>query len=233
MDKICRGQVWYIQMNDGAVGSEMKVGRPVVIVSSQERCERCERCGLVQGVYMTTVEKTYDNYVELFTPRRKSWAICDQIVTLDKSRLTTYMCKLTSDEMGRIEETICKVLGLNVESESGSDDELIRLRLENDLLKRTYQKAVEMLAEFKFVKDAPKVPEKKVEESTETPKVKVNVNTATWKELVDGVGISKTAALSVTGTRKRIGGFKRLEDLLKCDRFTLTHLNRYREMLEV
>lgn len=69
--------------------------------------------------------------------------------------------------------------------------------------------------------------------SVEPKKEKVNVNTASAKEISDKSGLSLNVAYGVTGYRKTNGSYKSLEDLLKAPRFTKHHLEKYRDMLGV
>lgn len=63
---------------------------------------------------------------------------------------------------------------------------------------------------------------------------KVNVNTATAKEIAEFTGMNLTVAYSICGTRKRENiRFEKLEDLLVCKRFEKSHLEKYRDVLEV
>ena len=69
-------------------------------------------------------------------------------------------------------------------------------------------------------------------EAPATP-TKVNVNTASAKEIAEKTGMSMTVAYGIVGKRKREGAYKNLEDLLNPPRFTQNHLDRYRDNLEV
>lgn len=63
---------------------------------------------------------------------------------------------------------------------------------------------------------------------------KVNVNTATAKEIAEFTGMNLTVAYSICGTRNRSGvRFEKLEDLLICERFKESHLKKYGDMLEI
>ena len=253
--KIERGQVWYIQENN-AVGSEEKVGRPVVIVSSKRGCSTSS---VLNGVYTTTSWRTGSINVELKSLNRKSYAMCNQIVTLDKKRLTTKLGKVSDVELQAIDAALVEALGLD----NGANDELREkveeLEFEIAIHKRLYEKAIDRLAEYKFTKDTPKIPEKSMVEEKKFPEVeldlselqkkfsvhdaknklkiekveRVNVNTASAKEIAAKTGMSLTVAYSITGTRKEIGPFETLNDLLLCDRFKQSHLDRFGELLEV
>ncbi len=62
---------------------------------------------------------------------------------------------------------------------------------------------------------------------------KVNINTASAQELCDKLGLSKTVCFSITGTRKRNGPYKAVEDLLNVPKFTKNHFERYWDKVEV
>lgn len=67
----------------------------------------------------------------------------------------------------------------------------------------------------------------------EPVKPKVNINTATAEEIHERTGLSKTVCFSITGTRKRNGLFKSLDELAKVPRFGTGCMRKYRDMLEV
>lgn len=87
----------------------------------------------------------------------------------------------------------------------------------------------------------PRKPRKKKEPAPEQvtlveepPKPKkINVNTATAKELADLVGMSPTVAYCVTGYRKKHGDYKSLEELVNVQRFSEGMLAKYRDKMEV
>ena len=89
-NEIKRGEVWYLKFND-SVGFEESVGRPAVVVSSEEGLGTTP---IIQVVYMTTTPKKGGSVVELFTPKKRSWALCNQIVSVDRSRFLSYLCTL-------------------------------------------------------------------------------------------------------------------------------------------
>ena len=62
---------------------------------------------------------------------------------------------------------------------------------------------------------------------------KVNVNTATAKEICEVTGIYMSMAYSITGYRNKNGRFKSLNDLLNIPRFGETCLKRYGDKMEV
>lgn len=172
-----RGQVWYETYN-GSMGSEMAVGRPIVIVSSDEGNTSSS---VVTALYMSTTPKNIGVTVEVYSTHKRSWVLCQQVATLDKRRLTGYMCTLTESEMLRVELGLRKALGLPSGDDAFSEkiEELEKrvsdlsdllgeakqknseLELELAIQKRLYEKALDKIVEQRFEKDTatPKEPE--------------------------------------------------------------------------
>ena len=76
--------------------------------------------------------------------------------------------------------------------------------------------------------DPPQIPE----ETDEEPK-KINVNTASAKEIAEFLGISENQAMCITGKRKREGLFTSLEQIIHPKRFSAGTLEKYRDKLEI
>ncbi len=136
-------------------------------------------------------------------------------------------------------------------------------KVENAMWQKLYEKVLNQVVDMKYTNDLflknhlgrevevapvePKVPEAVVDEpqvveaEAVEPVVvpegrsvtKVNVNTASAKEIVEKTGMSMTVAYGIVGKRKRDGAYKKLEDLLNPPRFTQSHMDRYRDKLEV
>lgn len=58
---------------------------------------------------------------------------------------------------------------------------------------------------------------------------RTNINTATWKDLVEQLGMSACIAYSVTGYRNKNGNYKSVDELLNVPRFTKTRLENIRD----
>lgn len=146
---------------------------------------------------------------------------------------------------------------------AGLEEELMAKRIEIAMVEKMYDKALEMLAGVKLTKDLQtpvqkktetvkaKIPrivddepeideeiERRAEVRPDAPaevpnKAKVNVNEATWKELHEITGMSETLAHYISGYRKKHGPYGSLNDLLKVDRFSQTHLDKFGNMLTV
>ena len=62
---------------------------------------------------------------------------------------------------------------------------------------------------------------------------RVNINTASAKELTEKAGIEKSISYAITGYRNKNGLFETLDDLLDVPRFTATRLKKVRDKLTV
>ena len=137
-----RGEVYFLRY-DHSVGVEMAVGRPVVIVSADE-----SRIGVANVVYMTTSPREHNHSVQLTSkingqPRlRDSWVICNQIHTIDKSRLENPQYTVSDEEMAQIDNELKRVLGLGVDE------------YELDKYKKMYNRALSELAALTVKRDS-------------------------------------------------------------------------------
>lgn len=71
------------------------------------------------------------------------------------------------------------------------------------------------------------------EDEVSLVKTKVNINTATGKEIAEALGMCRTTAYNITGYRKKHGRYTCLEELLNVPQFGQRTLDRFRDMLEV
>lgn len=101
--KIYRGQIYYIHPQE-VVGSEQEGGRPAVIVSNNV-CNEHSR--VVEVVFLTTKEKPpLPTHVEICSTNRPSTALCEQIESIDKSRIGKYINQVSESEMLRLEKAM-------------------------------------------------------------------------------------------------------------------------------
>lgn len=106
-----RGEIYYVNPGNGEVGSEIRSGRPGVIVSNDLNNRHS---AFVEIVYLTTKDKKpLPTHVHVESSGVSATALCEQVVTVDKSRLSTYICTLTSAEMKDVEKSIVISLGLD------------------------------------------------------------------------------------------------------------------------
>lgn len=165
-----RGEVYYIRY-DNTIGFEQAVGRPALVVSSEEGIKTSP---VVQIVFLTTSPRETGICVEVNSLSRRSWAICNQLNTVDKSRLDKKTGKLTYTEMKKVDERLLEVLGLKNELkcvegkavETETNTEIAELKVELAVHKALYEKTLEKLIELRLEKDG-------VTEKVEAPKPKV------------------------------------------------------------
>lgn len=227
-----RGEVYYIRYND-AIGSEQFVGRPGIIVSSDESCKLG---GVVQVVYTTTQYKSYWFNPVLTSTTKRCWALCEQITTIDKVRLGNRMCTLTEEEMASIDEALRGLLALEIPEPEPSEDaarieeleaEVLDWQIEADCYKRMYEKAMEKLTE-KRMSEGTVAAEPEAEADD-----RLNVNEAYWQEMVDKLGMGEALAKNIVAYRSENGRFESIRDLKKVPRFGAVCLERYGAMLTV
>ena len=116
MPEISRGEVYYVYPSYAEVGSEQWSGRPAVVVSA-DVLNRHSQC--VEVVYLTTKPKTdYPTHVLINATGRPSTVICEQITTVDKSRLNDCCGKCAPKEMSQIDEALRVSLGLSCAEEN-------------------------------------------------------------------------------------------------------------------
>ena len=149
-----RGEVYYIRYND-AIGSEQFVGRPGIIVSSDVINEKQPTVAIV---YTSTQPRSFWFTPELTSTSKRSWALCEQIVTVDKMRLGDRMCVLTEEEMVAVDDALRGVLGLDWPEADDADaaaeepvdemDELAELRVEAELYHKMYDKLMDKMVEW-------------------------------------------------------------------------------------
>lgn len=177
-----RGQVWYVRDGE-SFGHEEAIGRPALIVSSDMGVSTSP---VLQVCYLTTKPRSIGTAVEILNRGRRSWVLCEQIMTVDKRRLGEKMCDITEAEMLKVDLGLRTVFGLS--SKPSESDKLLaereaefsekteeltskiaELELELTVHKRLYEKALDKLVEQRFTKDCS--PE--VTPIVESPKVEV------------------------------------------------------------
>lgn len=117
MTTVRRGEVWFVEGSNIAVGSEQKKSRPAVIVSNN-KCN--EHSPTIEVVYMTTQpKKDLPTHVKLKkTSASKtigSTVLCESIHTISKTRLQDngYVEYVSDDDMEDIDEAL--LIGLDLD----------------------------------------------------------------------------------------------------------------------
>ena len=107
---INRGDVFYVNRSE-TIGSEQRSGRPAIIVSNPE-CN--EHSPVVEVVYLTCqYKKPMPTHVRIESIGRRSTALCEQITSVDVSRLGDYKGHLTDGEMEQVDMALMKSLGIH------------------------------------------------------------------------------------------------------------------------
>lgn len=271
--EILRGEVYWVCIDD-SVGDEEKTGRPAVVISGNGLNEK-QNTVVVAFLSLSGFASAARPSISGPDGKRRR-VLCDQIRTVDKSRLTKYESKLDESELIRVTGALAAVMNIPLavskkEVPKYQDDELPALKAELDMWKRMYTLTMDQLVELRVnaainertkpVAEtpcvAPKTPIKKglvepdlgyeedplPEKKTKTPKkteasvwdgIKVNINTVkTAKELKEKTGMALKTANEIVATRKVLGKYEELEDLLALDHFGKTSMKRYGHMLEV
>lgn len=140
-----RGEIYYVAPNYSETGSEIWSGRPAVIVSNDD-LNRNRNC--VEVVYLTTRPKQDSpSHVVLHATGRQSTALCEQISTVDKVRMTysgDTPCACTKKELSEIDAALLYSLALNAPAPVMTLDlDKTRLLAERDIYKRMYEDLLE------------------------------------------------------------------------------------------
>lgn len=98
-----RGEVWWVEF-DPAVGSEIRKTRPAVIVSNDAANRHLARVVVIPFTSDTT--RVYPSEAVVEIGGRKSKAVADQIMAVDKSRLTSQLGTLIREDIEAIEQAI-------------------------------------------------------------------------------------------------------------------------------
>lgn len=157
--EIHRGDVFYVNQSE-TIGSEQRSGRPAIIVSNPA-CN--EHSPVVEVVYLTCqYKKPMPTHVRIESIGRRSTALCEQITSVDVSRLGDYKGHLTDEEMEMVDRALMCSLNIQPFAQSApstssgvnADDAalaLIALRfLENFLEKRCGTQAGDSLCSDLF-----------------------------------------------------------------------------------
>lgn len=106
-----RGDIFYVG-GGAATGSEQRANRPAVVVSNNAGNKYAS---IVEMVYLTTREKaSLPTHVRINSAERPSLALCEQIVTVCKSRLERRIGSVTAEEMQNIDKALKMSLGIHI-----------------------------------------------------------------------------------------------------------------------
>lgn len=143
-----RGDIFYVSKDSiyANVGTEINPNRPAVIVSNDANNRFANQ---VEVVYLTTQEKPpLETHVPVMC-KLPSTALCEQITTVSKERLQSYVMSCTQEEMQAINRAMLASLGIKEEpanaAKSVPDAEAIRLAAERDIYKALYEQMLEKI----------------------------------------------------------------------------------------
>lgn len=260
--EILRGEVYWVCLDD-SVGSEEKTGRPAVVISSNGLNEKQDT---VIVAFLTLSGFASPTRPSIGSPDgRRRRVICDQIRTVDKTRLTKYESTLDESELIRVTGALAATMGIPIAPPKEKipaprwNEDVAALKAELDMWKRMYTLTMDQLVELRVgtaitertkIKEKPPVktalPEPDLGYEEEPPKmpespkkpewdgVKVNINTVeTATELKVRTGMAMRTANEIVKTRKVVGNYEKVEDLLALENFGKTAMKRYGHMLEV
>jgi len=114
--EVIRGDIYYVSENK-SYGSEQAGNRPAIIVSN-EKCNKFST--VVEVVYLTgQMKKNMPTHV-LINAAKRSTALCEQVHSVSKSRLESYVSHVTEVELEAIDKALLISLGL--EKEKGMNE---------------------------------------------------------------------------------------------------------------
>ena len=110
MTEIYRGDIYYIMPFYTVTGSEQRAGRPGVVVSNDINNRHSPN---VEIVFLTSQEKKpLPTHVPVMC-RVPSTALCENIQTVSKERLSTFIKSCTTKELKNIDNALLVSLGIN------------------------------------------------------------------------------------------------------------------------
>lgn len=110
-NNIRRGDIFWVDHPQECVGSEMKKIRPAVVVSNENNnlfSQNIEIC------YLTTAKKKnpLPTHVEIMLIDKRNTVLCENVYTISKDRLGTYIATLDLDEQALVDRALLISLGL-------------------------------------------------------------------------------------------------------------------------
>lgn len=113
-EPIRKGDIFYINADPSAppIGAEIWSNRPGIVVSNDVMNNRS---AAVEIVYLSTSrnKRVSPAHVPVISGTKEAIAMCEQIHTVDKSRVGTKIGHITDSEISDIEEALLFSLGIN------------------------------------------------------------------------------------------------------------------------
>lgn len=135
-----RGEIYWVDIPN-AIGHELMKDRPAIIVS----CDALnDNSPVVQVVYCSaSPKKELPEHITIRSTEQISTALCENVYTVDKSRVGTYLGQCGEDEMAKIDAAILRSLGIAaipaVQRESEAPEALDTAAVERDIYRRLYE----------------------------------------------------------------------------------------------
>ncbi len=158
---IKRGDIFYVYKFPDQVGSEQSAGRPAIIVSN-DLCNK--NSDAVEIVFCTTQPKPdLPTHVRILSTRKDSTALCEQITSVDKSRIGDFIGSCNTQEMEAIDVALLISVGLNFDKPKKNDTppapavqtnnvvnatpsaELMKMEAQRDTYKQMYEDLLQRL----------------------------------------------------------------------------------------
>lgn len=106
-----RGDIYYVNKAGVTTGSDQMPGRPAIIVSN-DMCNTYS--STIEVVYLTTQPKSdLPTHVTIRSTSRQSTALCEQIYTVDVSRIGEFVSVCTDSEMESVDTALMISLGID------------------------------------------------------------------------------------------------------------------------
>jgi mRNA interferase MazF len=148
MTEYYRGDIFYITPFYTVTGSEQRAGRPGVIVSNDANNKYSPN---VEIVFLTSQEKKpLPTHVPVMC-RVPSTALCENIQTVSKERLSTFIKSCTTKELKNIDNALLVSLGINSPLsvgggiEENAPQKSTPTEVERDLYKTLYEQILDKL----------------------------------------------------------------------------------------
>ena len=139
---IHRGDIYYITNPYDGTTTDPKPGRPAIIVSNDRNNDHSPS---VEVVFLTTQEKKpMPTHVPVFS-KVHSTALCENITSVFKERLGTFICKCSDEEMANIDKALMFSLGVEVREQAKVNEQPTptKVEVERDLYKTLYEQLLE------------------------------------------------------------------------------------------
>lgn len=122
-----RGQIYYVTKAP-QVGSEMMSGRPAIIISNNRVNSKLNS---IEVVFLTTRSKCQaPEHIIIHSSNAMSTTICEQITTIDKSRLREYIGTCTPEEMKLIDVALLSSIGLEKYLDADNNEKLLKMEVQ-------------------------------------------------------------------------------------------------------